>query len=175
MDSSMWKKPAATLLAFLLAQPGSALFGRTSVRNNPGTGTSTPSTASADDDGPRGRRELVHLLREKVKYVFVFYQENRSFDSYFGTFPGADGLFTRDADHTPGFNQQIVNTDGSTGMIHPFRIGPQDACPLSTVNKTIVPACYAADTDDIDHSHPRIVAKMDVQNGTAQMDMFAFT
>ena len=30
----------------------------------------------------------------KIKHVVVIQQENRSFDSYFGTFPGADGLQT---------------------------------------------------------------------------------
>ena len=28
----------------------------------------------------------------KIKHVVVIMQENRSFDSYFGTFPGADGI-----------------------------------------------------------------------------------
>lgn len=97
-------------------------------------------------------------LRKKVKYVFVIYQENRSFDSYFGTYPGANGLFSHPADQTPGFNQPIMNTDGSMGTIHPFRIGPKE---------------YAADTDDIDHSHSKTVAKMDVQGGVAKMDHYA--
>jgi phospholipase C len=92
--------------------------------------------------------------------VFVIYQENRSFDSYFGSFPGANGLFSQAAAQTPGFVQTIVNTDGSSGTISPFRIGP---------------AQYAADTDDIDHSHTLTVAKMDVQNGVALMDKFAAT
>jgi phospholipase C len=104
--------------------------------------------------------ELLNLVQQKIKYVFVIYQENRSFDSYFGTFPGANGIFSQPAARTPGFSQTIVNTDGTTATISPFRIGPNE---------------YAADTDDIDHSHARIVAKMDVQNGTAQMDMFATT
>jgi hypothetical protein len=30
----------------------------------------------------------------RIKHVVVIMQENRSFDSYFGTFPGADGLPT---------------------------------------------------------------------------------
>lgn len=30
--------------------------------------------------------------REKIKHVIVIMQENRSFDHYFGTFPGADGI-----------------------------------------------------------------------------------
>jgi len=28
----------------------------------------------------------------KIKHVIVIMQENRSFDHYFGTFPGADGI-----------------------------------------------------------------------------------
>lgn len=104
--------------------------------------------------------ELISLIQQKIKYVFVLYQENRSFDSYFGTFPGANGLYSQPAAQTPGFVQTLVNTDGSTTTISPFLIGP---------------AQYAADTDDMDHSHPRTVAKMDVQNGTAKMDMFAVT
>ncbi len=117
----------------------------------------------------RAHAELVRLLRRKVKYVFVIYQENRSFDSYFGTFPGADGLFTRGAKQTPGFDQEIINTDGSSGTIHPFRIGPQEK-PCGSA-----PACFAADTDDVDHSHPSIVAKMNLQNGVPRMDKFALT
>jgi phospholipase C len=109
---------------------------------------------------PVSAEELVSLIQQKIKYVFVLYQENRSFDSYFGTFPNANGLFSQAASQTPGFVQPLVNTDGSKGTISPFRIGPSQ---------------YAADTDDIDHSHPRTVAKMDVQNGTPLMDMFAVT
>jgi phospholipase C len=32
------------------------------------------------------------LAREKIKHVVVIMQENRSFDHYFGTYPGADGI-----------------------------------------------------------------------------------
>ena len=28
----------------------------------------------------------------KIRHIVVIMQENRSFDSYFGTYPGADGL-----------------------------------------------------------------------------------
>ena len=33
----------------------------------------------------------------KIKHIFIIMQENRSFDHYFGTFPGADGIPTDDA------------------------------------------------------------------------------
>ena len=104
--------------------------------------------------------QLIAALRRRVKYVFVIYQENRSFDSYFGTFPGADGLFSKPAAQTPGFNEALIGTDGVPGTIHPFRIGPKE---------------FAADTDDIDHSHALLVAKMDVANGAPRMDRFAVT
>jgi phospholipase C len=104
--------------------------------------------------------QLVSLVQQNIKYVFVLYQENRSFDSYFGTFPGAEGLYSNPASATPGFTQKIVNTDGTTGTIQPFLIGPSQ---------------YAADTDDVDHSHPLIVAKMDIQNNVAAMDQYAVT
>jgi phospholipase C len=50
------------------------------------------------------RDSLIANLRKHVKYVFVIYQENRSFDSYFGTYPGAENLASPLAqDH--GFRQ----------------------------------------------------------------------
>lgn len=102
--------------------------------------------------------QVLSLLRQKVKYVFVLYQENRSFDSYFGTFPGASGLFSQPPDQTPGFVQPMVKADGSLGTIRPFRIGPDE---------------LAADTDDLDHSHGLLVQKMNIQRGQARMDQFA--
>ncbi len=119
--------------------------------------------------------DMIRLLQQKVKYVFVIYQENRSFDSYFGTFPGAEGLYSHPAAETPGFTQELINTDGTTTTVQPFRIGPYDVCPHSTVNGTVSPTtCFAADTDDIDHSHPRMVAKMDIQDYIPLMDQFAY-
>ncbi|MGO8674174.1 MAG: phospholipase C [Capsulimonadaceae bacterium] len=105
------------------------------------------------------RDQEIALLRRHVKYVFVLYQENRSFDSYFGTFPGAEGLYSNPADQTPGFEQALINTDGTLTTVHPFRLGPAD---------------FAADTDDIDHSHNGIVNKMDITAaGVPKMDKFA--
>ncbi len=93
-------------------------------------------------------RELINLLRHRVKYVFVLFQENRSFDHYFGTYRGANGLFSnggsnpvpRPPAQTPGFTQQCLNLDGSPAAITPFRIGSNQ---------------HAADLDDVDHSHAR--------------------
>ncbi len=46
---------------------------------------------------------LEALVRSNVRYVFVIYQENRSFDHYFGTFPGANGIYGKIG--VPGFRQ----------------------------------------------------------------------
>ncbi|HYV80934.1 MAG TPA: alkaline phosphatase family protein, partial [Streptosporangiaceae bacterium] len=49
--------------------------------------------------GPAGRY-LVPQGIHKIKHVIVVMQENRSFDEYFGTFPGADGLPRKDGRFT---------------------------------------------------------------------------
>jgi len=49
--------------------------------------------------GPRGHY-LVPAGIHKIKHVIVVMQENRSFDSYFGTFPGADGIPMKDGKPT---------------------------------------------------------------------------
>src|SRR5208283_1868521 len=111
-----------------------------------------------DHEPHLSQAEMIQLLQKHVKYVFVLFQENRSFDSYFGTFPGANGLFSQPASQTPGFYQPIMNVDGSMSVISPFRIGPDQ---------------YAADTDDVDHAHINMIEKMNVVSGKALMDRFA--
>ncbi|MBV8198764.1 MAG: phosphoesterase [Candidatus Eremiobacteraeota bacterium] len=56
--------------------------------------------------GPAGAQStpLTELVRQRIRYVFVIYQENRSFDHYFGTFPGANGIYTDEA-RAHGFSQ----------------------------------------------------------------------
>jgi phospholipase C len=43
-------------------------------------------------------------LRQRIKHVFVIYQENQSFDHYFGTYPGAENLSSQLA-QSHGFRQ----------------------------------------------------------------------
>jgi phospholipase C len=174
MRFQMLQKFSAGLLVLLMLQPPAFLL----AQDKPGNHRDLVNRyyVSSDREPQIAQKVLLEQLRKKVKYVFVLYQENRSYDSYFGTFPGGEGLFSHPAALTPGFYQPLVNTDGTSTTIHPFRIGPQDQCPNSTVNGLPSPAtCYASDTDDIDHSHPRTVAKMDIQNNVPQMDQFAVT
>ena len=60
----------AVALTLSLGQPG---------KHRPG-----PSSLATLSSSPQG----IH----KIQHVIVIVQENRSFDSYFGTFPGADGI-----------------------------------------------------------------------------------
>jgi phospholipase C len=141
--AAMFQAPLAFADSVITPQPGGPAIVRQMMVAH------EPSQSQAQE---------IALLHKHVKYVFIIFQENRSFDSYFGTFPGANGLFSQPAADTPGFSQPIENTDGTMGVISPFRIGP---------------AQYAADTDDVDHSHAGMGHKMDVVNGVPKMDRFA--
>ncbi|MEJ2010068.1 MAG: alkaline phosphatase family protein [Acidobacteriota bacterium] len=60
---------------------------------------------------------------DKIDHVVWIIQENRSFDNYFGTYPGADGFY-------PGICSPVL--PGSTRCIKPFHIRiPMPACDLS--------------------------------------------
>jgi phospholipase C len=102
-----------------------------------------PAQAPASDDAA-----MLALVRSKIKHVFVIYQENRSFDSYFGTFPGAENLTTTFAS-TQGFRQ--YDPLGNQ-WVTPFRITD-------------------ADTADANHSRPALITKSD----GGRMDLFIST
>ena len=122
--------------------------------------------------GPRlTHAQKIDLLRKKIKYVFVLFQENRSFDFYFGTYPGARGLFSQPASQTPGFVQPIVLTSGLVGSISPFLI-PQSI--VDNQGNTVL--LYPEDTDSVNHGHTAIDAKLDLNSSNvAQNDRYAVT
>ena len=166
---------ACTIAALLVLQPAVG-FGQVT----PALVTAGPQTVASGFAGEVQERfndpakdpsvtqaQLVAALRQRVKYVFVIFQENRSFDHYFGTFPGANGLFAEAGPNVavravplPSNTQPIYDTDGKLVTVSPFRIGTEQ---------------NAADLDDIDHGHARMVAKMNVpqQTGAPAMDRFA--
>lgn len=128
----------------------------------------TPDIANYFND-PAGdpqlpRAALVDLLRQRIKYVFVIFNENHSFDNEYGTLPGVNGIYSnglrpRCAGDTPGFMQTY--TDQSTGLavtVQPFRLGPDQ-------NSSFM--------DSVDHSNAGMAAKIDVVNGVPQMDGYA--
>jgi phospholipase C len=134
----------------------------------------------ANDAGPQYTSDLAHepllsheaklrLLRQKVKYVFVLFQENRSFDFYFGTYPGADGLYSQPAGETAGFVQPLVDVDGKVGTISPFKI---PATLVDAAGKTV--PLYPTDIASSNHSHTGIARKLDLDaNGVARNGQYA--
>ena len=172
MRFQMLHKFSAGLLVLLMFQPPAFLL----AQDKPGHHRELVNKyyISSDREPQMSQKVLVEHLQKKVKYVFVLYQENRSFDSYFGTFPGAEGLFSHPAAQTPGFYQQLIDTDGSSSHHSALPHRTEGPVPAFHRQWRSQPAtCYAADTDDIDHSHPRIVAKMDIQSNVPLMDQFA--
>ncbi len=118
----------------------------------------------------------LQLIRRRIKYVFVLFQENRSFDFYFASYPGADGLYAgpegpRTPDQVPGFMQKLVDTDGTVGVITPFRI------PSTVVTDSGKPVpIYPADIASVNHSHVGIARKIALDsNGVAQNTEYALT
>jgi phospholipase C len=167
-------RPCATLVAAALAQVCLPAKGRTQQPDSQLV-TLQPDPASdvlpffrdwtKGDEPALSREQTIEHLRAAVKYVFVIFQENESFDHYFGTFPGANGLYS-DGQHprgpkdTPGFTQTYQNiASGETVTVEPFLIGPgQNAYAL----------------DSVDHSHEGKARKIDVTGNEARMDQFAF-
>ncbi|MGD1075874.1 MAG: alkaline phosphatase family protein, partial [Thermodesulfovibrionales bacterium] len=121
--------------------------------------------AGSQEEPSPSREDLVKLLQKRIKYVFVIFNENHSFDNEFGTFPGVNGLYSdgqkpRSAANTPGFTQTYTDViSGQTVTVEPFRIGPQQ-------NSTVV--------DSVDHSHTGLATKLNIVNGVPQMDKFAY-
>lgn len=85
--------------------------------------------------GPKAPAPQVQtLLSGKIKHIFVIYQENHSFDSEFGTFPGADGVYS-DAARAHGFTQKNP-VDGTN--VTPFLIADPDVADVDHARQTIV-------------------------------------
>jgi len=119
--------------------------------------------------------EKIELLRSKVKYVFVIFHENESFDHFFGTYPGANGLFSAPsgatpANATPGFVQKYLDTSLNPATISPFLM-PQ---AVQTPTGKIVPI-YPADLISVDHSHQGMANGLDIDptTGVAANDRYA--
>ena len=131
---------------------------------------------SANDDAnllPLARR--IALLRQKVKYVFVIFHENESFDHFFGTFPGANGLFSAPfgatpAYKTPSFVQRYIDTGLNEQTISPFLM-PQAVVTTAGTFQPIYPADYIS----VDHSHQGTANGLNVNptTGIAANDRYA--
>src|SRR5437773_12324822 len=82
------KQSVAPLLAcFALAAACAHSAGDPTGASAPGAGSASP--ASPATTAPPSQLDLA---RQHIDHVIVIVQENRSFDHYFGTYPGADGI-----------------------------------------------------------------------------------
>ncbi len=124
-----------------------------------------------EDSAFLSKEQKLELLRKKIKYVFVLFQENRSFDFYFGTYPGARGLFSQPARQTAGFYQPLVEPDGTVGTITPFKI-PQSVVASTTGSSVLL---YPEDTDSVNHAHAGMDVKLNFDaHHVAQNNRYAF-
>jgi hypothetical protein len=82
---------AATIVA-LGAVLGPACSASSSLQSKGDAGA--PDSAAIADAGtlPEAAADALAAARAKIQHVILINQENRSFDHYFGTFPGADGI-----------------------------------------------------------------------------------
>ncbi len=55
------------------------------------------------------------LAQSRIKHVVIIMQENRSFDTYFGTYPGADGIPTQNGKFTVCVNDPVAGK-----CVYPF-------------------------------------------------------
>jgi phospholipase C len=171
---SIWSKACACVAITALVQPsyGVAQQQKPIAEVAPRSSDAVASKVIAASAEPAlTDAAKLALLQKKIKYVFVLFQENRSFDFYFGTYPGAFGLFTLPASETAGFVQPIVEQDGTVGKISPFKM-PQSV--VNTSGATVL--LYPEDADSVNHSHSGIDAKLHVNaNHVALNDRYAFT
>src|SRR5919202_683104 len=126
---------------------------------------SSSYSASAEQQGEQGATKL-EVARNKIQHVIVIMQENRSFDDYFGTYPGADGLppnvcvpdpqkggcqrpFHDTNDINSGGPHQEGNAlkDIDGGKMDGF-VGQREAAKTSCANPTN-PQCAAVQRNDV--------------------------
>jgi phospholipase C len=78
---------------FLLAAAGVLLAGLLAACSSAGQVTESPAGRPAGQPGRESPASGIGVTGiHKIKHVIIIMQENRSFDSYFGTYPGADGI-----------------------------------------------------------------------------------
>jgi len=174
-------KVAATLIALCGIGLGSSMAQEKPIPSAQDVSIAPASSAEVTAEvidpasEPRlSQEQKLRLIRSRIKYVFVLFQENRSFDFYFGSYPGADGLYAGPSgpyatDQVAGFTQTIVNTDGTLGTVVPFKI---PATILDATGKTV--PIYPADIASVNHSHAGIARKIALDaNGIAQNTEYA--
>ena len=88
-------------------------------------------------------------LQNKIGHVVIIFQENHSFDSYFGTFPGANG-FSKYASCPDGCGNLIPPTKAATGLELDCSCYPSN-CTQSTIDQASgnLPHSHSSSLSDI--------------------------
>jgi phospholipase C len=113
-------------------------------------GAALAGALAASAELPGHRHEARASARDgihKIRHVVIIMQENRSFDSYFGTYPGADGI--------------------------PMRDGRPSVCVPDPISGTCVRPFHDAKLKHAGGAHGSLAALMDIDHG--KMDGFIAT
>ena len=131
---TLWAVVGGALALVACSGSGSSSVapGRTATSTNVASPASTPSAP--------GQADGIH----KIEHVVVIMQENRSFDSYFGTYPGADGI--------------------------PMQNGVATVCIPDPATKGCVKPYHDADDKNAGGPHGEVNARADINGG--KMDGF---
>ncbi|MEH2196473.1 MAG: alkaline phosphatase family protein [Nostoc sp.] len=146
------------------SSPREALPAQSSITTQPDATPDVAQYLNDPDKEPKLPPQLLaKLLQERIKYVFVIFNENHSFDNEYGTLPGVNGLYSdgqkpRSPKKTPGFTQIYTDANGASVTVQPFLIGSEQ---------------NASAVDSVDHSHTGLANKLHVVDGKPQMDQFA--
>ncbi len=169
MTRMQWLRASCAFMVTVgTMQPYALMAAEPGLKVAPASSKMVSSYTVPDSNEPKlTHGQKLELLKSRIKYVFVLFQENRSFDLYFGSYPGANGLFP--ANNQPGRTQQIVDNSGNITTISPFKI-PTSVTVTGT--STQVPV-YPADLASQDHSHGGIVNSIDYTGGVTLNDRYA--
>ncbi len=157
----------ATAVSLLQWSVIPAAFAMPPVTAQPDAGPDIQRYFNDPSRGPQlSKNKITQLLREKIKYVFIIFNENNSFDHEYGTFPGVNGIYSnglqpRSASNTTGFTQTYYDLNTDTNVtVQPFRLGPE---------------YNSSAQDGAQHNHAAVAQKIDVDPATnvARMDQFA--
>jgi phospholipase C len=74
-----------------------------------------PATAAPQPKPTRTAQASVKTGLQKIEHIIIIMQENRSFDTYFGTYPGADGFPIQDGKFTT-----CIPDPKTSSCVYPF-------------------------------------------------------
>ncbi len=116
---------------------------------------------------PTPPQDIAQAVRARIKHIFVIYQENHSFDNYFGTFPGAENLVSPLA-QSHGFRQ--YDPLGKR-WITPFRITDPDIETPTQSRRVLLDKMHGGAMDAFVSTEERSSLKHFAQNAEDARDV----